>query len=218
MMTIGKYSLNEYLRLIEWFHGSPSPGMLVGGIMVDAAIKRLNTTRLYDAICETSSCLPDAIQLLTPCTIGNGWLHMADLGRFALALYEKDSGRGIRVFLDPEKTEEWPEVNIWHLKLRPKKEQSLEKLTDQILKAGIKLLGFQNVEVLPAFLARRAKGEIAVCPACGEAYPKNHGPVCRGCAHASPYVQKKIDMRSRKITGHRISRSEKTSLMNENQG
>jgi len=41
--------------------------------------------------------------MLTPCTIGNGWLKIFDFGRYALALYEKYGGQGIRVFLDIEK-------------------------------------------------------------------------------------------------------------------
>jgi formylmethanofuran dehydrogenase subunit E len=187
-MDIGQYPLDEYKVLVESFHGSLAPGMLIGGMMVDAALNRLNTTQLYDAICETSSCLPDAIQLLTPCTIGNGWLHIVDLGRFALTLYEKDSGRGMRVFLSADKTAQWPEVRNWYLKLKPKKEQVRKALTDQILEAGASLFGFQDVEVLPVFLTKRSKGEIALCPVCGEAYPRNHGPVCRGCGGRSPYV------------------------------
>jgi len=187
-MNILQYSPDEYKRLIESFHGSAAPGMLIGGIMVDAALERLNTAQLYDAICETSSCLPDAIQLLTPCTVGNGWLHIVDLGRFALTLYEKDFGKGVRVFLSADKTAQWPEVRSWYLKLKPKKEQDREALTDEILEAGVGLCGFQNVEVPPLFLTKQSKGEIALCPACGEAYPKNHGPVCRGCADQSPYL------------------------------
>jgi formylmethanofuran dehydrogenase subunit E len=190
-MNIGKYSLDEYIHLTESFHGSLAPGMLIGGMMVDAALDRLKTTHLYDAICETSSCLPDAIQLLTPCTVGNGWLHIVDLGRFALTLYEKDSGRGVRVFLDAGKTEEWPELRSWYLKLKAKKEQVREALTEEILHAGVKLFGFQDVEVQPPFLIKRSKGAIALCPVCGEAYPINHGPVCRGCTDASPYVESK---------------------------
>jgi len=187
-MNIGKYSLDEYSSLTESFHGSLAPGMLMGGIMVDAALDRLKTTHLYDAICETSSCLPDAIQLLTPCTIGNGWLHIVDLGRFALTLYEKDTGRGVRVFLDAGKTEKWSEVRSWYLKLKAKKEQIREALTDQILEAGVTLFGFQDVEVLPVFMTKRSKGAIAICPVCGEAYPSNHGTLCRACGGNSPYV------------------------------
>jgi formylmethanofuran dehydrogenase subunit E len=82
-MKIGKYPLNDCIRLAESFHGNLSPGMLMGGIMVNAAFERIDHEKLHDAICETSSCLPDAIQLLTPCTIGNGRLHIVDLVRFA---------------------------------------------------------------------------------------------------------------------------------------
>ncbi len=187
-MKIGSYSVSEYVRRVESFHGNVAPGMLIGGIMVDAALERLNPTQLYDAICETHSCLPDAIQLLTPCTVGNGWLHIVDLGRFALTLYEKASGKGVRVFLSMDKTAQWPEVRNWYLKLKPKKEQDPEALRDQILKAGVTLCGFQDVEVLPGFLTKQGKGAIARCPVCGETYPKNHGPVCRGCTDESPYA------------------------------
>ena len=78
---------------------------------------------LFDAVCETRNCLPDAIQLLTPCTIGNGWLKVVNVGRFALSLYDKYEGEGVRVFLDPVKVADWPEINNWYLKLKPKKEQ-----------------------------------------------------------------------------------------------
>jgi len=187
-MNIGQYTLDEYTRLIQSFHGSIAPGLLIGGVMVDAALDRIDNRKFYDAICETSSCLPDAIQLLTPCTVGNGWLHIVDLGRFALALYEKDSGRGVRVFLSADKTAQWPEIRNWYLKLKPKKEQDREALTNQILKAGVSLCRFQDVEVLPAFLTKQGKGEIASCPVCGEAYPRNHGAVCRACGGRSPYI------------------------------
>jgi formylmethanofuran dehydrogenase subunit E len=187
-MNIGKYSLNEYNRLIESFHGSVAPGLLIGGIMVDAALERMDKEELYDAICETPSCLPDAIQLLTPCTIGNGWLHVINLGRFALTLYEKHSGKGVRVFLDTVKTDQWPEVRDWYFKLKPKVKQDRQALNNQILEAGVDLFGFQYVKVLPLFLTKRSKGEIAVCPACGEAYPSDHGTVCRGCGDQSPYI------------------------------
>jgi formylmethanofuran dehydrogenase subunit E len=63
--------------------------------MVDLALSILPRGILFDAIAETGHCLPDAIQLLTPCTVGNGWLKVRDLGRFALALYDKQSGEGV---------------------------------------------------------------------------------------------------------------------------
>ncbi len=186
-MNIGTYSIDEYNQIIRTFHGNAAPGVLIGGVMVDAAMKRIDTGQLHDALCETHSCLPDAIQLLTPCTIGNGWLRIVDLGRFALTLYEKQSGNGVRVFLDPGKMDRWPEIKGWFLKLKPKKQQDRQALDDQILRAGSDICGFQEVQVKPLFLTKWSKGAIGLCPACGEAYPVNHGSVCRGCQDPSPY-------------------------------
>src|SRR3974390_3475300 len=103
IMKIGSYSYEEYVHLIKSFHGSLAPGLLIGGFIVDLALQNLPEGELFDAICETPVCLPDSVQLLTPCTIGNGWLTVLDFGRFAVTLYEKTSGQGVRVYLDVNK-------------------------------------------------------------------------------------------------------------------
>jgi formylmethanofuran dehydrogenase subunit E len=99
-MKIGSYSYDEYVHLVKSFHGSLAPGLVIGGFIVDLALKNLPEGEFFDAICETSVCLPDAVQLLTPCTIGNGWMKIFDTGRFAVTLYEKESGEGVRVYLE----------------------------------------------------------------------------------------------------------------------
>lgn len=58
---------------------------------------------LFDSISETSTCLPVAIQLLTPCTIESGWLKILDFGRYALCLYDKYTGEDVSVYLDLDK-------------------------------------------------------------------------------------------------------------------
>ena len=115
---IGSFSFEEYKNYAESFHGFAAPGLILGGFMVDLALRNLPPGILFQALCETSHCLPDAIQLLTPCTTGNGWLRVIDLGRFALSLYDKKEGSGIRVFLDPEKLEPWPRIKTWLFKLQ----------------------------------------------------------------------------------------------------
>ena len=70
--TICDRSYDDYLQMIRSFHGHVAPGMLLGGFMVDLAYRTRPPGQFFDAICETRPCLPDAIQLLTPCTIGNG--------------------------------------------------------------------------------------------------------------------------------------------------
>jgi hypothetical protein len=68
-------NLADYLIRMEEFHGFRSPGLLPGGIMVDMSLKELGTTPYLNVVTETVVCLPDAVQLLTPCTIGNGFLQ-----------------------------------------------------------------------------------------------------------------------------------------------
>ena len=80
--TIGSYSFEEYIDKVKAFHGHVAPGLVVGGYMVDLALQHFPPGRLFDALSETRACLPDAVQLLTPCTIGNGWLKIINLGRF----------------------------------------------------------------------------------------------------------------------------------------
>ena len=188
-MNIGSYSYEEYVRLVESFHGSLAPGLLIGGFIVDLALKKLPEGEFFDALCETSICLPDAVQLLTPCTIGNGWLRVFEFGRFAVTLYEKNSGQGVRVYLDMEKLRAWDEVNQWYLKLKKKPEQDYQLLLDQIKEAGYRLLSVQHVRVEPEKLRRQKLGPVAVCPVCGEAYPVRHGDRCKACQGESPYLE-----------------------------
>ena len=187
-MNIGRYSFQEYCDLVQAFHGYPAPGVLIGGYMVTAAQQRLPEGILYDAVCETRSCLPDAIQLLTPCSVGNGWLRVLHFGRYALSLYDKYTGAGWRIFLDPEKLEAWPEIKTWFLKLKPKKEQDSPKLFQEIEAAGDSICGLEPIQMQPQYLVRRSTGKIAVCPQCREAYPAADGSLCRACQGESPYI------------------------------
>lgn len=187
-MHIGSHSFDEFLQLVKSFHGHIAPGMIIGGIMVDTARRQLPAEVLFDAVCETRNCLPDAIQILTPCTIGNGWLKVINVGRFALTLYDKFQGEGVRVFLDPAKTADWPEINTWYLKLKPKKEQDSALLREQIRQAGPEILGWQRVSLRPQFLGRRNRGRMVICPLCREAYPAQDGGICRACQGEAPYL------------------------------
>lgn len=187
-MKIGSYTFDEFLHLVKSFHGYLAPGVVIGGVMVDLAQRRLPPNILYDAVSETRNCLPDAVQLLTPCTTGNGWLKVVNLDRFALSLYDKYRGEGVRVFLDPVKTAAWPEIEAWYLKLRPKQEQDSELLLEQIKDAGPEILGWHNITVRPQFLGKRSRGRMVICPLCREAYPAQDGSVCRGCQGEAPYL------------------------------
>jgi formylmethanofuran dehydrogenase subunit E len=188
-MNICTYSYEEYLQLVKSFHGNLAPGLIIGGFIVDLALKHLPEGEFFDALCETPVCLPDAVQILTPCTIGNGWLTVLDFGRFAVTMYEKKSGWGVRVFLDAKKLENWPEVRDWYLKRKKKHEQDLDLLLAQIKEAGHGLLGVQRVRVEPEKIRRRKMGPVGLCPVCGEAYPARDGDRCRNCRGETPYTE-----------------------------
>lgn len=191
MPMIGPYSFEQYLTIIESFHGSTAPGLVLGGFMVDCALDNMPKDLLLDVICETTACLPDAVQLLTPCTTGNGWMKVLNLGRYALSVFEKFGGEGVRVFVDAEKLEAWPDIREWLFKLKPKKEQDKERLLAQMREAGRSLFGIQPVRIQPRFLGKKKRGSISTCTLCGEPYPQRDGAICRACQGESPYVSER---------------------------
>jgi formylmethanofuran dehydrogenase subunit E len=182
------FELEKYLHLVQSFHGHVAPGVVIGGFMVHLARVRLPEDVLFKAICETPSCLPDAIQLLTSCTVGNDRLKIFNLGRYALSLYDREKGDGVRVFLLPQKIDENSEIKGWFFKLKPKSEQNMDLLLAQIKEAGATLCGIHPVQVRPELLKKEKRGEIVICPYCQEAYPAKDGEVCRGCQGQSPYI------------------------------
>jgi formylmethanofuran dehydrogenase subunit E len=181
MTTICGYSTDEYLAGVVSFHGHPAPGLLIGGFMVDMAMRNRPAGEFFDVLCETSVCLPDAIQLLTQCICGNGWLKVVDIGRFALTVFEKYSGRGVRVHLDASRLDDYPEIKAWFFRLKRKEEQNQEKLISEILDAGARILGTSSVQVDGKHIGKTKGGPTAFCPKCGEAYPVKTGTACLVC-------------------------------------
>ena len=180
-MNIDQYTFEEFKHLAERFHGYAAPGLLLGGYMVALAKSRLPEGTLFEAISETRKCLPDAVQLLSLCSMGNNWLKVRDLGRYAVTLYDKYTGRGVRVSIALDRLRAWPEYYSWLMKLKPKKEQDEEQLLREIEEAGDSICVVTDVTVDAALLGHKHSCGIAVCPRCGEGYPEDDGPICRGC-------------------------------------
>jgi formylmethanofuran dehydrogenase subunit E len=179
---IRSHTYEEYVEMVKKFHGYAAPGVIIGGYMVDEAYRHLPENGIFDALCETAKCLPDSIQLLTPCTIGNGWLTVVNIGRYALTLYDKVTGVGVRVFIDHTRLTNWPEINTWFFRLKPKKEQDTERLQAEIREAESTIVGSMRVKVAHRILEKPKRGEFILCPGCNEAYPAGDGPLCLDCA------------------------------------
>jgi len=159
--------------------------------MVELAYRQLPEGRLCDAISETWSCLPDAIQLLTPCTVGNGWLRIVETGRFALLIYDKETGRGARAALDPGRLADRPAVKTWALKLKPKPEQDEGEILTEILQAETRLYQVEMVKVNQSSLVK--KKEIFTCRTCGESFRGDHGGQCGYCAGENSFYEVLLD-------------------------
>jgi formylmethanofuran dehydrogenase subunit E len=171
------------LEEIERFHGFPAPGVVIGALMVDWAQEVIGPGVEADAIVETLRCLPDAVQLFTPCTLGNGWMRVLDWDRFALTLYDRTTRRGCRVWLDAGKIAAHPAIRDWFLKRVPKDALPLETLLGKILEARRAVLSCRSV-IVTDFLRRPKKESIAICPGCGEAFDPRAGDCCKGCLHS----------------------------------
>jgi len=208
-MNIRSYTFEEYVDRVKSFHGFAAPGLVIGGFMVELAYQHLPEGGLFNAVCETAKCLPDAIQLLTSCTVGNGRLTVVNLGRYAMAFYDKSKGEGIRVFLNPTKLETWPEIKSWFFKMKPKKEQDYPMLMKQLKEASTSICSVEQVKIARHFLEKKRRGEIAICPCCKEAYPLADGAICLGCQDEAPYMMTKI-------TNHSRATHKSTSLKHRN--
>lgn len=188
MNEIGRYTVDQYIAKLIEFHGNLAPGVLIGGLMVDAAMRKMTGYEYFDAICESAACLPDAIQVLTPCTVGNGWLKIVNTGRFALTLYDKKSGHGFRVSLDASKLDRYPEIKNWFMRLVSKNAQDKDALLAQIRAAGHDIFAVKPVTVSPALRGKHDPPPIALCASCGEAFPHDGSALCLACQGMDLYI------------------------------
>lgn len=189
-MNIGEYTFGEFRHLAENFHGYAAPGLLVGAFMVEKAKSALPPGTLYESVVESAKCLPDAVQLLTPCSVGNQRMKIHNQGIYAVSLFDKYTGKGVRVSIDPAKMAAWPELYSWFFKKKAKKEQDSVKLEAEIEAAGDSYCKLESIEILPGFIGHRHMHSIEVCPCCGEAYPGESGLICRNCQGDAPFVKR----------------------------
>ncbi len=186
-MNIGQYSFAEFRVLAEQFHGFAAPGLLIGGYMVELAKRQLPSGTLFEAVVESGKCLPDAVQMLTLCSLGNGRLKVFELGRFGVALFDKNTGEGIRVAIDAEKLRKWPEIYAWYFKEKPKHEQDVARLDKEIEEAGDSYCKIEKITIKDQFIGHHHKKSVRCCPSCGEPFPGEDGDLCRYCQGESPY-------------------------------
>lgn len=179
---------SDFIIRMEEFHGYQSPGILLGGLMLDAALKDLETTPYLNVVTETVVCLPDAVQLLTPCTIGNGFLQIFDWGKFALTPYDRTTRFGMRASINYDRLSSYGLIFNWFDRSSPAKEKPpFDVLAREILHAASKLILLRPVRLHRA-LKESQKVLTGQCSTCGESYPLRQGSTCLSCQGNAYYV------------------------------
>jgi formylmethanofuran dehydrogenase subunit E len=179
------------LRLSE-FHTYPAPGVLIGAFMVDYAMELLgvNSDKKLYGVCETPKCLPDALQVLAHCTIGNNRLTIAPIGKFAITLNapsEDETTHAVRVYVDLEKLKKYPVIDTWYANSPAYDKHTMKgALQDEIFRAGRTILSFEQVRVT---VKRKKKWASVTCPGCGETVPDYliEGDHCGACGSMKYY-------------------------------
>ena len=178
---------DDFVVRMEEFHGYRSPGILLGALMIEDALNTVGATPYLNVVTETIVCLPDAVQLLTPCTVGNGFLQVLYWGKFSLTAYDRKTLAGMRVWLNYRALERFPLIRHWFERSSPAREKPpFEKLAEEILKAGASLVAHRPVR-LHQPLKNSEPVATGPCPGCGESYPLHFGAVCPACGGQAYY-------------------------------
>jgi len=168
------------------FHGHKSPGATIGAIMCTYALE-LYDSRIWPdrkdmaAVVESSKCIADAVQIIAHCTAGGG-MKVIDYGKYAITLFNRTNGKGVRVFLDAEKLKSCANIHNWFFRKKSKEDLPADVVINEVIASGRSILShnlvhvdLQTVEELPKNFP------IRVCDKCGEAFPSKDEGVCRGC-------------------------------------
>lgn len=176
---------NTLLKNLERFHGALVPGLIIGAYMVELAYEKLGDADMVDAVVESKKCISDAVQLMTSCTLGNGWLRVYDWGIFAITLYDKKSKQGIRVYLDPAKLPVGSITYKWFF--REIGRESHEEVNKEVLKLKKSILSYEYVEVE---IEKKKSAKIINCAKCGYPFPSNGSNLCISCKEGITYYKK----------------------------
>ena len=165
------------------FHGYLSTGAFIGIQMFNIAreILDIKEGEKVFVTCETFNCLPDPFQILCGCTIGNKGLKVLDYDKMAITINKaaepgQDHVKGVRIFLDPEKTAKYPVFHAWYMNER---KVSHEKAIPELIKAGDDVYTWKLIDVL---VPVKEKKNVVVCEICRESFVNKGGSnICKSC-------------------------------------
>lgn len=185
-------SFEEYL-LLAGDGGHPRPGIILGIRMAMLGLREIaleNADDHHDLIVfvETDRCLPDAVELVTGCRLGNRRLKFQDMGKMAATFLNTATNHSIRVVARETANQRAMEM-FPHLD----KEEALDKaycaISDDELFNRKPVRIELRKEDLPGF-----QGSRVPCAKCSEsiAFARQitvgQQALCRACAGQSYYL------------------------------
>ncbi|HEX9113713.1 MAG TPA: FmdE family protein [Nitrospirota bacterium] len=189
----------EDLREVVQFHGHLCPGLALGYRVAKAALRELGADRPQDeelvAVVENDSCAADAIQFITGCTFGKGNFIFRDFGKHVYTVYNRRTGRGVRISEDFRGFE--GDKRFSELRARQESGEDVSReiqaykmeKTAAILTADEKdIMTIAEVTTAPPHEAR-IRGSMR-CAVCGEKFMESRGRVKGGRIVCIPCFEK----------------------------
>lgn len=176
--------MKDDIKKIIKFHGYLSSGALIGYQMLNIAKKELKigeNDKIY-VTCETLNCVPDPFQILRSSTVGNKGLKVLDYDKMAVTINmgagkEEKYVKGIRIFLDPKKTEKYPKLHAWYMNYD---KVPHEEVVPILLDAGEDLYSWDFVEIE---VPEKKKKNVIICEKCGESFVSwDNSQICIPCS------------------------------------
>lgn len=180
-------TLTDYLREADK-EGRPRSGIILGVRMVLRAMQELGINdpaevhRQLIAFVETDRCLPDAVELVTGCRLGNRTLKFRDLGKMAATFLDLRTSRAFRLA-----AREAAGPRALEIFKKLEKEEALSRAYREW--PDEELFSWQPVAVeLPAEERPGYRAPRVVCAECGEGISFNREvlrdgrTLCRSCA------------------------------------
>ena len=180
-------SLEEYIALAGK-DGRARSGIVLGIRMILRGLRELGIEeaprpeRTLLAIVETDRCLPDAVELIAGCRLGNRTLKHKNLGKMAVTFVDVETNRAIRLAAREsgyrEALAKFPDVE---------KEEALSRAYREFSDEELFTRQWVRVELGPEELPGH-RGQRVVCAACGEGVSfgrevnRDGRLLCRTCA------------------------------------
>ncbi len=173
----------DILKKLEAFHGALVPGLIIGAYMVELAYDMLGDADLVDAAVESKKCIADSVQIMTGCTLGNGWLTVYDWGIFAITLFDKRGKDGVRVHLDTKKMPKESLTYKWFFRKVGK--GSHDEVNKELLVFKKSILTYEFVKVN---IKKEKSAKIMTCVKCAYPFPYDGSAECKSCRQGSYYI------------------------------